>query len=117
MRRHSPPAPARKGGNAVPDSVHVGDCRLASKHVKPLTEDHARRTIAVDGLSRRARSVGQTPTSEPSGGGPPILAQPGVRSPPYRGPHASPPSVQRPTAPSCRPHQRGNPSVDGPARY
>ncbi|MFD7964377.1 DUF6233 domain-containing protein [Streptomyces zaomyceticus] len=40
----------RKGGNAVPDSVHVGDCRLASKHVKGLTEDQARRTIAVDGL-------------------------------------------------------------------
>ncbi|MFD3944982.1 DUF6233 domain-containing protein [Streptomyces sp. NPDC058579] len=40
----------RKGGHPVPDSVHVGNCRLAAKHVKRLTEEQARRTIAVDGI-------------------------------------------------------------------
>ncbi|MFD6936249.1 DUF6233 domain-containing protein [Streptomyces goshikiensis] len=40
----------RKGGRSAPDAVHVGDCRLAGRHVKAVTEDQARRALAVDGI-------------------------------------------------------------------
>ncbi|MFD4314963.1 DUF6233 domain-containing protein [Streptomyces sp. NPDC058548] len=40
----------REGGRAVADSIHLGDCRMAAKHTKPLTEEQARRALAVDGL-------------------------------------------------------------------
>ncbi|MFH8577095.1 DUF6233 domain-containing protein [Streptomyces zaomyceticus] len=40
----------REGGQPVMDSVHLGDCRMASKHVRPLTDEQARRALAVDGI-------------------------------------------------------------------
>ncbi|MEU6928930.1 DUF6233 domain-containing protein [Streptomyces sp. NPDC046374] len=40
----------RRGGRSAADAVHVGDCRLAGKHVKTVTEDQARRALAVDGI-------------------------------------------------------------------
>ncbi|MFD3333500.1 DUF6233 domain-containing protein [Streptomyces sp. NPDC058700] len=40
----------RAGGHPTADSVHVGDCRMASHHTKPLTRDQARQAITTGGI-------------------------------------------------------------------
>ncbi len=40
----------REGGRPVPDSVHIGDCRLAARHRKPLSRDEARRALTDGGI-------------------------------------------------------------------
>jgi len=55
-RRPLPDGPAyvlsylRAGGKATADSVHLGDCRMASHHTKPLDEAQARQAITSGGL-------------------------------------------------------------------
>ncbi|MFJ9824907.1 DUF6233 domain-containing protein [Streptomyces sp. NPDC101160] len=48
--RREPPAWVvsylRQGGQAVPDSVHRGDCRMTSGHTRPISQDQARRALA-----------------------------------------------------------------------
>ncbi|MFI8769404.1 DUF6233 domain-containing protein [Streptomyces sp. NPDC053792] len=36
----------RERGRRAPDSVHIGDCRMAGKNTDPLTRDEARRALA-----------------------------------------------------------------------
>ncbi|MFI0827321.1 DUF6233 domain-containing protein [Streptomyces roseolus] len=52
--REAPPfvlSMLRAQGRPVPDSIHLPDCGMASKRVHPLTEEQARRAIAVDGIA------------------------------------------------------------------
>ncbi|MFF0277430.1 DUF6233 domain-containing protein [Streptomyces sp. NPDC004330] len=55
-RRPLPDGPAfvlsylRVGGRATADSVHLGDCRMASHHTKPLDEQQARQAITAGGI-------------------------------------------------------------------
>lgn len=40
----------RQRGQAVADSVHLGDCGLASHHTQPLTREQALQAITVGGI-------------------------------------------------------------------
>ncbi|MFE6072131.1 DUF6233 domain-containing protein [Streptomyces sp. NPDC056525] len=40
----------REGGLPVADRVHIGDCRLAPPHRKPLSREEARRALTDGGL-------------------------------------------------------------------
>ncbi|MCB8908354.1 MULTISPECIES: DUF6233 domain-containing protein [unclassified Streptomyces] len=40
----------RAGGRPVADSVHIGDCRLAAPHRKPLSREEARRALTDGGI-------------------------------------------------------------------
>lgn len=50
--RKEPPAYVvsylRAGGQPVADSLHLGDCRLTSHHVKPLSREQALQILAGD---------------------------------------------------------------------
>ncbi|MFI8962031.1 DUF6233 domain-containing protein [Streptomyces sp. NPDC053493] len=55
-RRPLPDGPAyvlsylRAGGQPTADSVHLGDCRQASHHTRPLTREQALQAITSGGL-------------------------------------------------------------------
>lgn len=55
-RRPRPTSPAwvlsylREHGKPVADSVHLGDCSLASRHTKPLTREQALQAITAGGI-------------------------------------------------------------------
>ncbi|MFJ2937924.1 DUF6233 domain-containing protein [Streptomyces sp. NPDC087219] len=40
----------REGGRPVADSIHIGDCRLAARHRKPLSRHEARRALTDGGI-------------------------------------------------------------------
>ncbi|MFE5940560.1 DUF6233 domain-containing protein [Streptomyces sp. NPDC056470] len=40
----------RERGRPVADSIHIGDCRLAGKNIRPLGPDEARRAITTGGI-------------------------------------------------------------------
>ncbi|WP_329274045.1 DUF6233 domain-containing protein [Streptomyces sp. NBC_00691] len=40
----------REGGRPVADSIHIGDCRLAARHRKPLSREEARRALTDGGM-------------------------------------------------------------------
>ncbi|MFF7183304.1 DUF6233 domain-containing protein [Streptomyces sp. NPDC008121] len=40
----------RERGRPVADSAHIGDCKLAGPHLKPLNQDEARQAITVGGI-------------------------------------------------------------------
>ncbi len=40
----------RQRGQPVEDSVHLGDCRMASHHAKPLTREQALQAITSGGI-------------------------------------------------------------------
>lgn len=40
----------RERGQPVADSVHVGDCRMASHHTRPLSREQALRAITSEGI-------------------------------------------------------------------
>ncbi|MGW7433330.1 DUF6233 domain-containing protein [Streptomyces sp. NPDC054861] len=40
----------RERGRPVADSVHIGDCKLAGPHRKPLNQDEARQAITAGGI-------------------------------------------------------------------
>ncbi|MFJ8298258.1 DUF6233 domain-containing protein [Streptomyces sp. NPDC094447] len=40
----------REGGRPVADSIHIGDCRMAAPHCKPLSREEARRALTAGGM-------------------------------------------------------------------
>ncbi|MFE6787915.1 DUF6233 domain-containing protein [Streptomyces sp. NPDC057680] len=40
----------REGGRPVADSIHIGDCRLAARHRRPLSRDEARQALTDGGI-------------------------------------------------------------------
>ncbi|WP_329625843.1 DUF6233 domain-containing protein (plasmid) [Streptomyces sp. NBC_01255] len=40
----------REGGRPVADSIHIGDCRMAGSHRKPLSRDEARHALTSGGI-------------------------------------------------------------------
>ncbi|MGW2305882.1 DUF6233 domain-containing protein [Streptomyces sp. NPDC001809] len=40
----------REGGRPIADSIHIGDCRLAARHRKPLSREEARRALTAGGI-------------------------------------------------------------------
>ncbi|MEV7372982.1 DUF6233 domain-containing protein [Streptomyces sp. NPDC090301] len=45
----------REGGRPVADSIHIGDCRMAATHRRPLSREEARRALSGGGM--RAREI------------------------------------------------------------
>ncbi|MCX4986919.1 DUF6233 domain-containing protein [Streptomyces sp. NBC_00572] len=41
----------RKGSQPIADSVHLGDCRMASKHTRALTREQALQAITAGGIT------------------------------------------------------------------
>ncbi|OKJ48627.1 hypothetical protein AMK27_38320 [Streptomyces sp. CB02009] len=39
-----------EGGRPIADSIHIGDCRLAARHRRPLSRDEARRALTNGGI-------------------------------------------------------------------